>query len=71
MKNNQTVLTWHTTKELPEYREEVLVNFSTTDSYIVAEIVYDDDYGSPIWWTIDRNYEIDTTDRWAYLEPLE
>lgn len=71
MKNNQTVLTWHTTKELPEYGEDVLVHFSETDSYIVTEIVYDDDYGSPIWWTIDRNYEIDLTDRWAYLEPLE
>lgn len=61
---------WHKTDELPEYGEDVLVHFET-GAYIVAEVVHDDDCGFLMWWTLDRNYEMDSTDRWAYIEPPE
>lgn len=54
----------------PELWEEVLVHFAETDAYIVAEAGRDE-YDSLVWWTLDRNYDISPSDRWAYLHPQE
>lgn len=70
MRRNQSILTWHTAKKRPELREEVLVHFAETDSYIVAEAERDE-YDILVWWTLDRNYDINPSDRWAYLHPQE
>ena len=61
---------WHRMDELPEYGVDVLVYFADTGTYLVAQAVKDEDY-SWIWWTFDRSYKMDSTDRWAYIDPPE
>lgn len=49
---------------LPEYNKDVLVCFDT-GACVVACVVADDDYD--VWWTVDRCYEIDSTDMWCEI----
>lgn len=61
---------WHRMDELPEYGVDVLVYFANTETYLVAQTVNDEDYGWIWWtWTFDRSYKMDSTDRWAYIDP--
>lgn len=52
--------------KLPELNTEVLVYFSTTDTYIVAAYIFDEDYGK-MWWTLDHHYNVELTDYWTYI----
>lgn len=56
--------------KLPELDTEVLVYFPTTNTYIVAEYIYDEDYGK-IWWTLDYHYIVEPIDYWTYIIPPE
>lgn len=52
--------------KLPEQNTEVLVYFPTTDTYIVTEYIFDEDYGK-MWWTLDYHYSVEPTDYWTYI----
>ena len=56
--------------KLPELNTEVLVYFSTTDTYIVAEYASDEEFGW-LWQTLYHDYIVGPTDYWAYLTSPE
>ena len=78
---NSKMLTWHSVKDdAPPTDEEVLVCFCDEQSgeygsCVVAYYTNDDEtleeFECPVWWTTDRNYIVDNTDKWAHIEKPE
>lgn len=75
---NVKTLTWYSVKDnVPPTDEEVLVCFYDEDSgeygsCVVAYYTNDDEtlneFERPVWWTTDRNYIVENTNKWAYIE---
>ena len=78
---NTKTLTWNSVRDdIPPTDEEVLVCFYDEDSgeygpCVVAYYTNDgetlEEFGRPVWWTTDRNYSVEDTDKWAYIEKPE